>query len=217
MLNGRYQHAVLMGWSAREIEREKGGGLDEAKRKVRFSIPDERISLKADLHFLDSISLFPILFFPFSSIPYTVTCSRATEFDSFPLSFRVEIPRIQFTFDFSQVESQTRHQPQQRWDRNDAHSDQEDLQWIEIRMNLQPFHFSNGQLNLQCNAQIPGVYSKMSEIHLGGGLREPVPERGNTSFIAMISIRCDGVMVNVLTRRDIDGFFFFFRFNRAGC
>ncbi|PBC29733.1 hypothetical protein APICC_08227 [Apis cerana cerana] len=75
------------------------------------------------------------------------------------------------------VESQTRHQPQQRWDRNDAHSDQEDLQWIEIRMNLQPFHFSNGQLNLQCNAQIPGVYSKMSEIHLGGGLREPVPER----------------------------------------
>lgn len=84
---------------------------------------------------------------------------------------------LSFTLNNVAVESQTRHQPQQRWDRNDAHSDQEDLQWIEIRMNLQPFHFSNGQLNLQCNAQIPGVYSKMSEIHLGGGLREPVPER----------------------------------------
>ena len=198
----------------REREREKGG-LDEAKRKVRFSIPDERISLKADLHFLGSIPLFPILFLPFSSIPYTVTCSRATEFDSFPRSLPVlKFHEIQFTFDFSQVESQTRHQPQsqQRWDRNDAHSDQEDLQWIEIRMNLQPFHFSNGQLNLQCNAQIPGVYSKMSEIHLGGGLREPVPERGNTSFIAMISMGCDGECADASRYRWSLFFFFFFFF-----
>lgn len=34
MLNGRYQHAVLMGWSAREIEREREGervGRSETK------------------------------------------------------------------------------------------------------------------------------------------------------------------------------------------
>lgn len=85
-----------------------------------------------------------------------------------------------------------KHQPQQRWDRNDpmVHADQpENLQWIEIRVNLQPFHFPNGQLNLRCSAQIPGIYSAISEVQLGGGLREPVPERGNTSFMLTLNER----------------------------
>ncbi|XP_043679419.1 uncharacterized protein LOC122634494 [Vespula pensylvanica] len=50
-------------------------------------------------------------------------------------------------------------------------------QWIALSLPLQPFHYSNGQLNLRCNAQIPGIYSSMNELQLGAGLREPVPER----------------------------------------
>ncbi|XP_076751881.1 uncharacterized protein LOC143423999 [Xylocopa sonorina] len=90
---------------------------------------------------------------------------------------------LSFTLNNVAVES-TKHQPQaypqQRWDYNDAapHADQpENLQWIEIRVNLQPFHYSNGQLNLRCSGHIPGLYSKTSEVQLGAGLREPVPER----------------------------------------
>ncbi|XP_024220347.1 uncharacterized protein LOC117231367 isoform X2 [Bombus vosnesenskii] len=97
---------------------------------------------------------------------------------------------LSFTLNNVAVESYTNHQPQpypqQRWDRNDAsspHTDQtENLQWIEIRVNLQPFHFSNGQLNLRCSAQIPGIYSAISEVQLGAGLREPVPERESCCF-----------------------------------
>ncbi|XP_076238377.1 uncharacterized protein LOC143181714 [Calliopsis andreniformis] len=76
---------------------------------------------------------------------------------------------------------QPQQQPQQNWDHNDAasHADQqENLQWIEIRVKLLPSHYSNGQLNLRCSAQIPGIYSTISEVvQLGAGLREPVPER----------------------------------------
>lgn len=50
-------------------------------------------------------------------------------------------------------------------------------QWIGLSLLLQPFHYINGQLNLRCTAQIPGIYSAMNEIQLGAGLREPVPER----------------------------------------
>ncbi|XP_076659308.1 uncharacterized protein LOC143362763 [Halictus rubicundus] len=91
---------------------------------------------------------------------------------------------LSFTLNNVAVDSNTKHQPQQyppqKWDRNDSasHVDQpENLQWIEITVNLQQFHFSNGQLNLRCSAQIPGIYSAVSEVQLGPGLREPVPER----------------------------------------
>lgn len=95
------------------------------------------------------------------------------------------------------MESYTNHQaqpyPQQRWDRNDAtspHADQtENLQWIEITVNLQSFHFKDGQLNLRCSAQILGIYSAINEVQLAGGLREPVPERGNTSFMLTLNER----------------------------
>ncbi|XP_034180533.1 uncharacterized protein LOC117604310 [Osmia lignaria lignaria] len=92
---------------------------------------------------------------------------------------------LSFTLNNVPVDSYTKHQPQQypqqKWERNDApapRADQlENLQWIEIRVKLQPFHYSNGQLNLRCSAQIPGIYSAISEVQLGAGLREPVPER----------------------------------------
>ncbi|XP_043251294.1 uncharacterized protein LOC143341834 [Colletes latitarsis] len=92
---------------------------------------------------------------------------------------------LSFTLNNVVVDSYTKHQPQQssqqKWNHNDAaasHADhQENLQWIEIRVNLEPFHYSNGQLNLRCSAQIPGIYSAISEVQLGAGLREPVPER----------------------------------------
>ncbi|KAF7386138.1 hypothetical protein HZH68_013270 [Vespula germanica] len=58
-------------------------------------------------------------------------------------------------------------------------------QWIALSLPLQPFHYSNGQLNLRCNAQIPGIYSSMNELQLGAGLREPVPERGYIKNMGM--------------------------------
>ncbi|CAK9813291.1 hypothetical protein ANTPLA_LOCUS7781 [Anthophora plagiata] len=66
--------------------------------------------------------------------------------------------------------------PQRSRGLNDA-DQQENLQWIEIRVKLEQFHYLNGQLNLRCTAQIPGIYSETSEVQLGAGLREPVPER----------------------------------------
>ncbi|XP_053972903.1 uncharacterized protein LOC128886164 isoform X2 [Hylaeus anthracinus] len=91
---------------------------------------------------------------------------------------------LSFTLNNGPVTSHMKYQPQQssqqKWNQNDAASpaDQQDnLQWIGIRLDLQPAHFSNGQLNLRCNAQIPGIYSAISEVQLGAGLREPIPER----------------------------------------
>ncbi|XP_033334322.1 uncharacterized protein LOC117225106 [Megalopta genalis] len=91
---------------------------------------------------------------------------------------------LSFTLNNVVVDSNTKHQPQQypsqKWDHNDnaSHADQQaNLQWIEIRVKLQPFHFSNGQLNLQCTAQIPGIYRAVNDLQLGHGVREPVPER----------------------------------------
>lgn len=100
---------------------------------------------------------------------------------------------LSFTLNNVPVESYTQQQqqqqqyqqyqqyPAQRRDHNDAtrhgEENQGPVQWIEVRVNLQPFHYSNGQLNLRCTAQIPGIYSATSEVQLGAGLREPVPER----------------------------------------
>ncbi|XP_043270696.1 uncharacterized protein [Venturia canescens] len=52
-----------------------------------------------------------------------------------------------------------------------------DLQWNELELTLQPFHYVNGQLNLRCIVEIPKIYNATSELQLGAGLREPVPER----------------------------------------
>lgn len=53
-----------------------------------------------------------------------------------------------------------------------------DLQWNDLTLTLQPFHYVNGQLNLRCIVEIPQIYNATSELQLGAGLREPVPERG---------------------------------------
>ncbi|KYN33639.1 hypothetical protein ALC56_12351 [Trachymyrmex septentrionalis] len=58
----------------------------------------------------------------------------------------------------------------------------EGTQWSEISLTLQPFHYTNGRLNLRCTANIPGAYTKQSELHLLSGMREPVPEREITSY-----------------------------------
>ena len=55
-------------------------------------------------------------------------------------------------------------------------------QWIEMSLHLQSSHYVNGQLNLRCTAEIPGIYIQSSEVQLGAGLREPVPERGKQKF-----------------------------------
>ncbi|KYN19091.1 hypothetical protein ALC57_08581 [Trachymyrmex cornetzi] len=58
----------------------------------------------------------------------------------------------------------------------------EGTQWSEISLTLQPFHYTNGRLNLRCTAEIPGVYSKQSELQLFSGMGEPVPEREIISY-----------------------------------
>ncbi|EGI70543.1 hypothetical protein G5I_00680 [Acromyrmex echinatior] len=64
----------------------------------------------------------------------------------------------------------------------------EGTQWSEISLTLQPFHYTNGRLNLRCTAEIPGVYSKQSEVQLLSGMREPVPEREIISYEDIILV-----------------------------
>ncbi|KAF7384936.1 hypothetical protein HZH66_012022 [Vespula vulgaris] len=73
-------------------------------------------------------------------------------------------------------------------------------QWIALSLPLQPFHYSNGQLNLRCNAQIPGIYSSMNELQLGAGLREPVPERG---YIKNMGMYICGLLSNKTNARNV--------------
>jgi hypothetical protein len=83
-------------------------------------------------------------------------------------------PRFSLTLDFLQVKATARRQRP----KNDDDDEIDDgMQWSEISLTLQPFHYSNGQLTLRCTAQIPNILSIMSEIQLGA-IREPVPERG---------------------------------------
>lgn len=83
--------------------------------------------------------------------------------------------------------------------------DENGAQWTEISLILQPFHYVNGQLNLRCTAQIPGIYSTMSELQLGAGLREPVPERvtsengSDSHTMTFVTILCLG-MLHLLLR-----------------
>lgn len=55
-------------------------------------------------------------------------------------------------------------------------------QWIEMSLLLHSSHYLNGQLSLRCIAEIADIYSQTSEVQLGAGLREPVPERGKQTF-----------------------------------
>lgn len=95
--------------------------------------------------------------------------------------------QLSFTINNTPVEPTTRsqeeHEQQKREHRTEGagifseQNYQHQQQWISLSLPLKPFHYVNGQLNLRCTAQIPGIYSSMSEIQLGAGLREPVPER----------------------------------------
>ncbi|XP_012527715.1 uncharacterized protein LOC105831833 isoform X1 [Monomorium pharaonis] len=76
---------------------------------------------------------------------------------------------LSFTLNSMPVEATAR---QQR-----TKDDEWGMQWSEISLTLRPFHYTNGRLNLRCTAQIPGIYSRQSELHLLSGMREPVPER----------------------------------------
>ncbi|XP_018057388.1 PREDICTED: platelet endothelial cell adhesion molecule-like [Atta colombica] len=75
---------------------------------------------------------------------------------------------ISFTLNSMPLKATTRQQ---------RTKEDEGMQWSEISLTLQPFHYTNGRLNLRCTAEIPGVYSKQSELQLLSGMREPVPER----------------------------------------
>lgn len=52
--------------------------------------------------------------------------------------------------------------------------------WLaEISLFLQPYHFSEGQLSLRCNAKVPGTdYYEWSRVQLGANQKEPIPARG---------------------------------------
>jgi hypothetical protein len=79
-----------------------------------------------------------------------------------------------------QVGEAVTKQSQQKHDYNSVSGGRsiDNRQWTELSLHLQPFHYMNGQLNLRCTAKIPGIYEQTSEVQLGYGLREPVPERG---------------------------------------
>lgn len=65
-------------------------------------------------------------------------------------------------------------------DDDDDVADNESIghQSAEINLELQPYHFVGGQLNLRCTARIPGIsYERSNELQLGS-VREPVPARG---------------------------------------
>lgn len=57
-------------------------------------------------------------------------------------------------------------------------------QWNEINLTIQPSHYLNGQLNLRCIAQIPGIYKVITDVQLNAW--EPVPERGNSAKSTLI-------------------------------
>ncbi|KAK2583270.1 hypothetical protein KPH14_009280 [Odynerus spinipes] len=85
--------------------------------------------------------------------------------------------KLSFTLNNMPVEPTARSQEEHEQQKRNQSYHHQQQQWISLSLPLQPFHYVNGQLNLRCTAQIPGIYSSMSEIQLGAGLREPVPER----------------------------------------
>jgi len=130
-------------------------------RRERVHLFPIWISLKADFHFFYFFSIL----FSFSSVPLPHSLVFASPFSRNVHTFFDD----GLTLDLLQLESTTQQQTK----------DDEGLQWSEISLTLQPFHYTNGRLNLRCTAQIPGIYSVQSEVHLLTSMREPVPERGN--------------------------------------
>lgn len=62
-------------------------------------------------------------------------------------------------------------------------------QWARLTLDLKDHYFNgfNGQLNLKCNAKIPGIYENWNEIQIGGsGIKEPVPARGETDCFIIV-------------------------------
>ncbi|KAK0089703.1 hypothetical protein PV326_004396, partial [Microctonus aethiopoides] len=56
-----------------------------------------------------------------------------------------------------------------------ATTQHDEWQWSRMNLTLQPYHYANGQLNLRCIAQIPGIFKATTEIQLNAW--EPIPER----------------------------------------
>lgn len=56
--------------------------------------------------------------------------------------------------------------------------------WLELVLQLNPSHYYQGQLNLQCVAEIPKIYSQTSEVQLSASARnDPVARRGKQNNI----------------------------------
>ncbi|KAI4498999.1 hypothetical protein M0802_005865 [Mischocyttarus mexicanus] len=114
----------------------------------------------------------------------------------FTLDFHLDFPQVAATSTNQEEEEEDEPEQQKQGEQHTkdgiavSSSEQQhryqQQQWIGLTILLQPFHYINGQLNLRCTAQIPGIYSSMNEIQLGAGLREPVPERG-THILSIFS------------------------------
>lgn len=129
---------------------------EKNRAAIHLPIPDERISLKADLHSpLPSLSLFRTVLPAFAS-PFS--CDVHTYLDD------------GLMLDLLQVQATARQQQTK---------DDEGMQWSEISLTIQPFHYANGRLNLRCTANIPGIYLRYSELNLLSNMGEPVPAKGN--------------------------------------
>ncbi|XP_033215336.1 uncharacterized protein LOC117171815 isoform X2 [Belonocnema kinseyi] len=61
--------------------------------------------------------------------------------------------------------------------RKGTYNGDESRQWIEVSLKIRTTHYVDGQLTLRCVAEIADIYKEYSEVQLGIGLRDPVPER----------------------------------------
>jgi len=56
--------------------------------------------------------------------------------------------------------------------------DSRQFSYLFIVTTLNPMHFNNGQLIIQCTAHVSTLYRETSEVQLMSRTREPIPERG---------------------------------------
>ncbi|XP_034939833.1 uncharacterized protein [Chelonus insularis] len=90
-------------------------------------------------------------------------------------------PPVEFSFQLNNelikpVESSVLNEKTQLFSEKHGVQDPEaEWQWSEIRVTLQPHHYTNSQLNLRCITQIPGMFKATTDIQLNAW--EPVPER----------------------------------------
>jgi len=56
--------------------------------------------------------------------------------------------------------------------------DSRQFSYLFIVTTLNPMHFNNGQLIIQCTAHVSTLYRETTEVHLMSRTREPIPERG---------------------------------------